>query len=197
MFPQTVLGPGRSRLAGRYGRCGLAAGRPPWTANKSTPGPGLRPRPHPGRPGWSVPGGRRRCSRSRRAGSASRQHGRAGAARPVRRFRRWWLPKAGRGPTLRGLARVVTASARLGRRQSTRHPILFGCALMIHKPRDSLACLGIDTLSDVPLIIRLIIQTIVLDPSGSVWSRLDRRGIQREQARSVWSRPGRRRASVS
>jgi len=35
------------------------------------------------------------------------------------------------------------------------------------------------------------------DPSGSVWSRLDRRGIQREQARSVWSRPDRRRASVS
>src|SRR4029450_13647726 len=30
------------------------------------------------------------------------------------------------------------------------------------------------------------------DPSGSVWIRLDRRGIQREQARSVWSRPGRR-----
>jgi hypothetical protein len=30
------------------------------------------------------------------------------------------------------------------------------------------------------------------DPSGSVGSRLDRRGIQREQARSVWSRSGRR-----
>jgi hypothetical protein len=35
------------------------------------------------------------------------------------------------------------------------------------------------------------------DPSGSVGSRLDRRGIQREQPRSVWSRPDRRRASVS
>jgi hypothetical protein len=33
--------------------------------------------------------------------------------------------------------------------------------------------------------------------SGSVGSRLDRRGIQREQARSVWSRLGRRRASGS
>jgi hypothetical protein len=32
------------------------------------------------------------------------------------------------------------------------------------------------------------------DPSVSVWSRLDRRPIQREQARSVWSRPDRRRA---
>jgi hypothetical protein len=32
------------------------------------------------------------------------------------------------------------------------------------------------------------------DPTGPVWSRLDRRGIQREQARSVWSRPDRRRA---
>src|SRR5215217_9209312 len=32
------------------------------------------------------------------------------------------------------------------------------------------------------------------DPTGSVWSRLDRRGTQREQARSVWSRPDRRRA---
>ena len=35
------------------------------------------------------------------------------------------------------------------------------------------------------------------DPSGSVGSRLDRQGIQREQARSVWNRPSRRRASVS
>jgi hypothetical protein len=35
------------------------------------------------------------------------------------------------------------------------------------------------------------------DPSVSVWSRLDRRCSQREQARSVWSRPVRRRASVS
>jgi hypothetical protein len=35
------------------------------------------------------------------------------------------------------------------------------------------------------------------DPSRSVRSHLDRRGIQREQARFVWSRPGRRRASVS
>ena len=35
------------------------------------------------------------------------------------------------------------------------------------------------------------------DPSVSVWSRLDRRSTQREQARSVWSRPGRRRASDS
>jgi hypothetical protein len=32
------------------------------------------------------------------------------------------------------------------------------------------------------------------DPTGSFWSRLDRRGTQREQARSVWSRPDRRRA---
>jgi nitroreductase len=35
------------------------------------------------------------------------------------------------------------------------------------------------------------------DPTGLVWIRLDRRAIQREQAGSVWSRPGRRRASVS
>jgi hypothetical protein len=34
------------------------------------------------------------------------------------------------------------------------------------------------------------------DPTGSFWSRLDRRGTQREQARSVWSRPDRRRAPV-
>jgi hypothetical protein len=32
------------------------------------------------------------------------------------------------------------------------------------------------------------------DPSGSVWSRLDRRGTQREQARSDQRRPGRREA---
>src|SRR5688500_18671416 len=32
------------------------------------------------------------------------------------------------------------------------------------------------------------------DPTRPVWIRLDRRGIQREQARSVWSRPDRRRA---
>jgi hypothetical protein len=32
------------------------------------------------------------------------------------------------------------------------------------------------------------------DPTGSFWNRLDRRGTQREQARSVWSRPDRRRA---
>jgi hypothetical protein len=32
------------------------------------------------------------------------------------------------------------------------------------------------------------------DPTGPVWNRPDRRGIQREQARSVWSRPDRRRA---
>jgi hypothetical protein len=32
------------------------------------------------------------------------------------------------------------------------------------------------------------------DPTGSFSIRLDRRGIQREQARSVWSRPDRRRA---
>jgi hypothetical protein len=31
-------------------------------------------------------------------------------------------------------------------------------------------------------------------PTGPVWIRLDRRGIQPEQARSVWSRPPRRRA---
>jgi hypothetical protein len=41
------------------------------------------------------------------------------------------------------------------------------------------------------LIIRLIIQTI---RRGSVWIRLDRRGTQLEQARSVWSRPNRCRA---
>jgi hypothetical protein len=35
------------------------------------------------------------------------------------------------------------------------------------------------------------------DPSGSAESRLGRRGIQHEQARSDWSRPDRRRASVS
>jgi hypothetical protein len=33
------------------------------------------------------------------------------------------------------------------------------------------------------------------DPTGPVWIRLDRRPVQREQARSVWSRPDRRRAS--
>jgi hypothetical protein len=32
------------------------------------------------------------------------------------------------------------------------------------------------------------------DPTGPIWIRLDRRGPQREQARSVWSRPDRRRA---
>jgi hypothetical protein len=32
------------------------------------------------------------------------------------------------------------------------------------------------------------------DPTRSVWIHLDRRGIQREQARSDWSRPVRRRA---
>jgi hypothetical protein len=47
------------------------------------------------------------------------------------------------------------------------------------------------------LIIPMIIQTILLDPSGAVWSRLDRQAIHREQARSVWSHPGRRRASDS
>jgi hypothetical protein len=30
------------------------------------------------------------------------------------------------------------------------------------------------------------------DPTGSVWSRLDRRPVRREQARSVWNRPDRR-----
>jgi hypothetical protein len=35
------------------------------------------------------------------------------------------------------------------------------------------------------------------DPTVSVWSRLDRRGTQPEQARSFWSRPDRRRASDS
>ena len=35
------------------------------------------------------------------------------------------------------------------------------------------------------------------DPTGPVSIRPDRRGIQREQARSFWSRPDRRRASVS
>ena len=34
------------------------------------------------------------------------------------------------------------------------------------------------------------------DPTGPVWIRLDRRGTQPEQARSVWSRPDRRRAPV-
>jgi hypothetical protein len=32
------------------------------------------------------------------------------------------------------------------------------------------------------------------DPMGPVWIRLDRRPVRREQARSVWSRPDRRRA---
>jgi hypothetical protein len=32
------------------------------------------------------------------------------------------------------------------------------------------------------------------DPTGPVWIRLDRRPVQREQARSDWSRPDRRRA---
>jgi hypothetical protein len=32
------------------------------------------------------------------------------------------------------------------------------------------------------------------DPTGPVWIRLDRRGLRREQARSVWSRPDRRSA---
>jgi hypothetical protein len=32
------------------------------------------------------------------------------------------------------------------------------------------------------------------DPTGPIWIRLDRRGTQPEQARSVWSRPDRRRA---
>jgi hypothetical protein len=35
------------------------------------------------------------------------------------------------------------------------------------------------------------------DPSASVGSRLDRQRIQREQPKSVWNRPGRRRASDS
>jgi hypothetical protein len=68
-------GPGRSRLAGRCGRCGPAAGRPPGRPTGRHRVPGPRPRPRPGRPGWSPPSGRQRCSRSRRAGLASRQHG--------------------------------------------------------------------------------------------------------------------------
>jgi hypothetical protein len=32
------------------------------------------------------------------------------------------------------------------------------------------------------------------DPTGPVWIRLDRRPVRRDQARSVWSRPDRRRA---
>ena len=52
-----------------------------------------------------------------------------------------------------------------------------GCAL-IRGPWDSVACLGTDSVGCL-LIIRLIIQTIRLYP---VWSRLDRRAIQREQA---------------
>ena len=42
-----------------------------------------------------------------------------------------------------------------------------GCALIIHEPWDSLACLGIDSVGQ-PLIIRLIIQTILLYPSRAV-----------------------------
>jgi hypothetical protein len=41
--------------------------------------------------------------------------------------------------------------------------------LIIREPWDSLACLGIDSVG-WPLIIRLIIQTIRLDPSGAVWT---------------------------
>jgi hypothetical protein len=68
-----------------------------------------------------------------------------------------------------------------------------GCALIIREPWDSLACLGIRfcrTALDHPF-------DHPDDPSVSVWIRLDRRAIQREQARSVWSRPDRHRASVS
>jgi FAD linked oxidases, C-terminal domain len=59
-------------------------------------------------------------------------------------------------------------------------PISVGCALIIHEPWDSLACLGIRfcrTALDHPF-------DHPDDPSVSVGSRLDRRGIQREQARS-------------
>ena len=37
-----------------------------------------------------------------------------------------------------------------------------GCALIIREPWDSLACLGIESLSDGPLIIRLIIPTALV-----------------------------------
>ena len=63
-----------------------------------------------------------------------------------------------------------------------------GCALIIGESWDSLACLGIDSVG-WPLIIRLIIQTILLDPSGAVWtddagnvSRLDRSGADQVDA---------------
>ena len=55
---------------------------------------------------------------------------------------------------------------------------------LVRHPSQRLSCLAC-------LIIRLIIQTIRRDPH---WIRPDRRGTQREQARSVWSRPDRRRA---
>ena len=47
------------------------------------------------------------------------------------------------------------------------HPISVGCVLIIHEPWDSLACLASDSVGQ-PLIIRLIIQTILLYPSGAV-----------------------------
>ena len=62
------------------------------------------------------------------------------------------------------------------------HPISVGCALIIREPWDSLACLGSDSVGWA-LIIRLIIQTILLYPSGALWtdeapnvSRLDPSG---------------------
>src|SRR5918996_931528 len=63
------------------------------------------------------------------------------------------------------------------------HPIFCRMRLAIREPWDSVACLGIDSLIGWPLIIHLIIQTILLYPSGAVWtesasdvSRLDPSG---------------------
>jgi hypothetical protein len=63
-----------------------------------------------------------------------------------------------------------------------------GCALIIREPWDSLACLGIHPVGWL-LIIRLIIQTILLYPSGAVWtdgpsnvSRLDPSGADQADA---------------
>jgi hypothetical protein len=62
-----------------------------------------------------------------------------------------------------GVRWSTTRVARLGIRFSV------GCALIIRESWDSLACLAIDSVG-WPLIIRLIIQTILLYPSGAVWT---------------------------
>jgi len=68
------------------------------------------------------------------------------------------------------------------------------------RPRPSTAFLLGTRLPCHPILCRMRFDHPVDHPddrSGSVGSPLDRRAIQREQARSVWSRPGRRRASGS